>query len=118
VTDYRLTYTTQREEVISMRGRFGRRRTRRGETPYGGAIGLGVGALALVGTISLLLRLRRRARRNGSSTEEVSEDPKLREDEGRSEQEEASAEGHKEYFRKLIEETNKRSRASGQNQEA
>ena len=96
-----------------MRGRFARRRTRRGETPYGGVIGLGVGALALVGTISLLLHLRRRARRNGSSTEEVSEDLKSRENEGRSEQEEAGAEGHREYFRKLIEETNKRSKSSG-----
>jgi hypothetical protein len=96
-----------------MRGRFGRRRTSCGETPYGGVIGLGVGALALVGTISLLLFLRRRARRNGSSTEEVSEDLKSRENEGRSEQEEAGAEGHREYFRKLIEETNKRSKSSG-----
>jgi hypothetical protein len=96
-----------------MRGRFGRRRTSRGETPYGGVIGLGVGALALVGTISLLLHLRRRAKRNGSSTEEVSEDLKSRENEGRSEQEEAGAEGHREYFRKLIEETNKRSKSSG-----
>ena len=96
-----------------MRGRFGRRRTSRGETPYGGVIGLGVGALALVGTISLLLHLRRRARRNGSSTEEVSEDLKSRENEGRSEQEEAGAEGYREYFRKLIEETNKRSKSSG-----
>jgi hypothetical protein len=96
-----------------MRGRFGRRRTSRGETSYGGVIGLGVGALALVGTISLLLHLRRRARRNGSSTEEVSEDLKSRENEGRSEQEEAGAEGHREYFRKLIEETNKRSKSSG-----
>jgi hypothetical protein len=96
-----------------MRGRFGRRRTRRGETPYGGVIGLGVGALALAGAISLLLHLRRRARRNGSSTEEVSEDLKSRENEGRSEQEEAGTEGHREYFRKLLEETNKRSKSSG-----
>ena len=98
-----------------MRGRFGRMRTRRSKTPYGGAIGLGVGALALVGTISLLLLLRRKAKRNGSSTEAVNKGPKPREDEGHSERAEISAEGHIEYFMQLIEETKKRSRFFGQN---
>jgi hypothetical protein len=92
-----------------MRGRFGRRRTRRRQTTYRGTVGLGAGALALVATISLLLLLRRRAMRNGSSTEEVNEAPKTREAKRRSDQEEVSAEGNKEYFRKLIEESNKRS---------
>ena len=66
----------------------------------------------MTGTISLLLLLRRRAKRNGSSTEEVNKDPRPRENEGRSEREETSAEGPREYFGKLIEETNKRSRSS------
>jgi hypothetical protein len=102
-----------------MGGRFGKRRARRrGKTTYGGALGLGVGALALVGTISLLLLLRRRARRKDSSTEKVNEDLKTEEAEGPLEREEARAEGHREYFRKLIEETNKRSRSSGRNREA
>ena len=98
-----------------MRVRFGGTRTRRSKMPYGGAIGLGVGALALVGAVSLLLLLRRRAKRDGSSTEEVTQDPKPHEDKGHSKQAEVSTEGPREYFRKLIEETNKRSRSSGQN---
>ena len=102
-----------------MRVRFGRRRTRRRQTTYGEAVGWGAGALALlVVTISLLLLLRRRAIRDGSSTEEVEEapqparpeEPTTEEAEGRSHQEkEVSDEGNREYFRKLIEETNKRS---------
>ena len=99
-----------------MRRRFGATRTRRSKMPY--ARGLGFGALALVGTISLFMLMRRRAKRNGSSTEQVNENLKPHEDEGHSERAEVSAEGHSEYFRKLIEETNKRSRSSGQNQEA
>ena len=96
-----------------MRRRFGATRTRRSKMPY--ARGLGFGALALVGTISLFMLMRRRAKRNGSSTEQVNENLKPHEDEGHSERAEVSAEGHSEYFRKLIEETNKRSRSSGQN---
>jgi hypothetical protein len=75
--------------------------------------------LALVVTIALLLLLRQRAIRDGSSTEEAEEapqparpeEPTTEEAEGRSDQEkeEVSDEGNKEYFRKLIEETNKRS---------
>jgi hypothetical protein len=108
-------YNATRVGDESMRGRLGKRKHGRGKTPYSGAIGIGVGVLALVGTISLLLLLRRRAKRNGSSTEEVNKDPRPRENEGRSEREETSAEGAREYFGKLIEETNKRSRSSSQN---
>ena len=79
-----------------MQGRFGGTRTRRSKMPYSGAIRLGVGALALVGTVSLLLLLRRRAKRNGSSTEEVNKDPKPHEDKGHSEQAEVSTEGQRE----------------------
>src|SRR3712207_155125 len=111
-------YTATRGGGESMRARFGMMRTRRSKMPYGGARGLGVGALTLLGTISLLIFLRRRAKRNGSSTEEIIEHPKPREDEGRPEREQASGEGRSEYFRKLIEETNKRSRSSSQNREA
>ena len=101
-----------------MRVRFGRRRTRRRQTTYGRAVGWGAGALALVVTISLLLLLRRRAIRDDSSTEEVQEapqsgrpeEPTTEEAEGRSDQEKGvSDEGNREYFKKLIEETNKRS---------
>src|SRR3712207_408057 len=102
----------------SMRGRFGGTRTRSSKMPYGGARGLGVGALALLGTISLLMLLRRRAKRNGNSTEELGEHPQPREDEGRSEREQASARRHREYFKKLIEETNERSRSSSENRGA
>ncbi len=101
-----------------MRGRFGGTRTRRSKISYGGARGLGVWAIAMVGTVSLLLLLRRRANRIGSSTEEVNKDLRAREDKGHLKQAEASTEGQREYFRKLIEETNKRSRSSGQNREA
>ena len=93
-----------------MRVRFGRSRTRRRQTTYGGAIRWGAGTLALVVTISLLLLLRRRAIRDDSSTEEAEEapqpgrpeEPTTGEAEGRSDQEEeVSDEGNKEYFRKL-----------------
>jgi len=87
----------------------GRRRTRFGRTTFGRTAGLAAGALTLVATISLLLLLRRRARRDGASTEEVNEDPRTEEAEGRPRPEGVSTEGHREYFRKLIEETNKRS---------
>ena len=101
-----------------MRVRFGWRRTRRRQTTYRGAVGWGAGALALVVTIALLLLLRQRAIRDGSSTEEAEEapqparpeEPTAEEAERRSDQEEeVSDEGNKEYFKKLIEETNKRS---------
>jgi len=98
-----------------MRGRFAGTRTRRSQTPYARARGLGFGALAMVGTLSLIVLMRRRAKRNGSSTEQVNENLIHHEDVGHSEGAEVSVEGHREYFRKIIEETSKRSRSSGQN---
>jgi hypothetical protein len=54
-----------------VRERLGRQETRRVRTPYGGALGLGIGALAVVAMISLVLLLRRRAANQGSSLDEV-----------------------------------------------
>src|SRR5918997_5987461 len=96
-----------------MRGRVGKGNPGRGKTPYSrAAVGIGVVALALIGAISLLLYMRRRAGGDGSSLEEVDKDPKPRENEGRLKREETSAEGPREYFRQVIEETKKRSRSS------
>ena len=92
-----------------VRDSSGRPRTRFGGATFGRTAGLAAGALTLVATISLLLLLRRRARRDGVSTEEVNEDPRTGETEGRSEPEGVSTQGHREYFRKLIEETKERS---------
>jgi hypothetical protein len=57
-----------------VRGRFGRREPQQAQLTYGGAVGLGVGALALVGGISLLVFMWRRSRGSGSATEEVNEE--------------------------------------------
>ena len=92
-----------------VRGRSGRGRTRYGRTTFGRTAGVGAGALILVGAILLLLLLRRRTGRDDGSTEEVNEALRTEEAEGRSGREGVTAEGHREYFRKLIEETNRRS---------
>ena len=57
-------------------GLFGRQETKkRVQTPYGGPLGLGLGALAIVATVSLVvLVLRRRAARRGSPVEESNEE--------------------------------------------
>jgi hypothetical protein len=55
-------------------GLLGRQETKRAPTTYGGALGLGVGALAVVATVSLVLVLRRRAARRGSPLEETNEE--------------------------------------------
>lgn len=56
------------------RGRFGRPETRQAQGAFGGAVGIGVGAVAIAATIALVLLLRRRsAARRDSSTEEVNE---------------------------------------------
>jgi hypothetical protein len=52
---------------------FGHQETERARRPYGGALGLGIGALAVVATISLVLLLRRRAARQESPIEETNE---------------------------------------------
>jgi hypothetical protein len=53
---------------------FGREKTRPARTPYGGALGLGIGALAVVATISLVMLLRRRAARQDNLIEEANEE--------------------------------------------
>ena len=53
---------------------FGRQETKPARTPYGGALGLGIGALAVVATISLVLLLRRRAARQDNLIEEANEE--------------------------------------------
>jgi hypothetical protein len=60
--------------LANLRGRFGRQEPKHEQPTYGGAVGLGVGALAVLAAISLLLLLRRRSRRRGNSTEEVNEE--------------------------------------------
>jgi hypothetical protein len=60
--------------VGKVRERFGRQESGHAQTTYGGALGLGVGALAVVATIALLLLLRRRATSQRSSTEETNEE--------------------------------------------
>jgi hypothetical protein len=56
------------------RGRFGRSETRQAQGAFGGAVGIGVGVVAIAATIALVLFLRRRrAARQDSSTEEVNE---------------------------------------------
>jgi hypothetical protein len=60
--------------VGKVRERFGRQETGHAQTAHGGALTLGVGALAVVATIALLLLLRRRAASQRSSTEEASEE--------------------------------------------
>ena len=56
------------------RVRFGRPETRQAQGAFGGAVGIGVGAVAIAATIALVLLLRRRsAARRDSSTEEVNE---------------------------------------------
>ena len=62
--------------VQRVRGRFGRQEgSSQAPTPFGGAVGLGVGAVAIAATIALVLLLRRRrASRQDTSPEEVHEE--------------------------------------------
>ena len=56
-------------------GLFERQETKKHvRTTYGGPLGLGLGALAVVATVSLVLVLRRRAARQGSPVEELNEE--------------------------------------------
>jgi hypothetical protein len=56
----------------NIRGRFGRSKTKHGGRTYDGAVGLGIGALLVVGIlIALLLRLLRRTEREGGATEDL-----------------------------------------------
>ena len=91
------------------RGRLGRQGTKYAPTTHSRALGLGVGALAVVATILLLLLLRRRATRNSNSSEEDNEEPTTGQAEGHSDREGGGAESTGEYFKKVIEETKRRS---------
>jgi hypothetical protein len=53
-------------------GPFVRQETKHVRTTYGGPVGLGLGALALVATVSVVLVLRRRAARPSSPVAEES----------------------------------------------
>jgi hypothetical protein len=74
--------STQRSEGVksrlgalgNVRGRFGRQEPKQAQLPYTRAAALGVGALVVIATISLLLLQWRRARSRGSNTEEVNEE--------------------------------------------
>ena len=92
-----------------VRGHLGRQGTKYAPTTHSRALGLGVGALAVVATILLLLLLRRRATRNGNSSEEENEEPTTGQAEGHSDRERGGAESTREYFKKLIEETKRKS---------
>jgi hypothetical protein len=94
--------------VVKVRGRLGRPETKYAQSTHSRAVGLGVGALAAVATISFLLLLRRRAARYSNSSEE-NEAPTTRQAEGYSDREGEGAESTREYFKKLIEETKRRS---------
>ena len=110
----RSTKRSEREKppfgaLEKVRGRLGRQGTKAAPTTHSRDLGLGVGALAVVATILLLLLLRRRATRNGNSSEEENEEPTSGQAEGHSDREGGGAESTREYFKKLIEETKKRS---------
>jgi hypothetical protein len=92
-----------------VRGRLERQGIKCAQTMYSRAIGLGVGALAGVATILLLLVLRRRATRNGNSSEGENEEPTTGQAEGHSDREVGGAESTREYFKKLMEDTKRRS---------
>ena len=68
-------------DLQKVRGRFGRQGTKQAQPNYGVAVGLGVGALALLTTMAVLLVLRRRAARQGGSTEEVNEEVNIENEE-------------------------------------
>jgi len=110
----RSTKRSEREKppfgaLEKVRGRLGRQGTKAAPTTHSRDLGLGVGALAVVATILLLLLLRRRATRNGNSSEEENEELTTGQAEGHSDREGGGAESTREYFKKLIEETKRRS---------
>jgi hypothetical protein len=55
-------------------GLFRRQQTKRTRTSYGRPVGLGVGALIVVATLSLVFVLRRRAARQGAPSEGTNEE--------------------------------------------
>ncbi len=98
--------------ALSRAGRpFGRQETKHVRTTtYGGPVSLGLGALALVATVSVVLVLRRRAARRSSPVEESNEEAAgtvAGTDRMRSEGD--TTEGHKKYYRRVIRESMERS---------
>jgi hypothetical protein len=103
--------------ALSRAGRpFVRQETKHVRTTYGGSVGLGLGALALVATVSVVLVLRRRAARRSSPVEESNEEAagtvegnERMKSEGSIEGEGDTTEGHKKYYRTVIRESMERS---------
>ena len=103
--------------ALSRVGRpFGRQETKHIRTTYGGPVWLGLGALALVATVSVVLVLRRRAARRSSPVEESNEEAagtvegnERMNSEGSLEREGDTTEGHKKYYRTVIRESMERS---------
>ena len=95
---------------------FRRQEAKHVRTTYGGPVWLGLGALALVATVSVVLVLRRRAARRSSPVEESNEEAAGRvegnermKSEGSIEGEGDTTEGHKKYYRTVIRESMERS---------
>ena len=102
--------------ALSRVGRpFGRQETKHTRTTYGGPVGLL--ALALVATVSVVLVLRRRAARRSSPVEEEANEEaagavvgnERMKAEGRIERERNDTEGHRKYYRTVIRESMERS---------
>ena len=95
---------------------FGCQETKHVRTTYGGPVSPGLGALALVATVSVVLVLRRRAARRSSLVEESNEEAagtvegnERMKSEGSIEREGDTTEGHKKYYRRVIRESMERS---------
>jgi hypothetical protein len=89
---------------------FGRQETKHVRTTYGGPVSLGLGALVLVATVSVVLVLRRRAARRSSPVEESNEEAAgTVEGNERMKSEGDTTEGHKKYYRRVIRESMERS---------
>ena len=98
--------------ALSRAGRpFGRQETKHvRRTTYGGPVSLGLGALVLVATVSVVLVLRRRAAHRSSPVEESNEEAAgTVEGSERMRSDGDTTEGHKKYYRRLIRESMERS---------
>jgi hypothetical protein len=89
---------------------FGHQETKHVRTTYGGPVSLGLGALVLVATVSVVLVLRRRSARRSSPVEESNEEAASTvEGNEWMKSEGDTTEGHKEYYRTVIRESMERS---------